>query len=69
MNDDDGTVTGASAEIIPDFEQGKVVTRFLHPETGETVMELVLDPETTRDYAFTLTQASYEVDAHNALHN
>jgi hypothetical protein len=69
MDDDEGTVTGAAAEVIPDFEQGKVVTRFLHPDTGAVVMELVLDPETAREYAFAQTRASYDVDAHNALHN
>lgn len=59
---DDEILAGAAADIFPDHEAGKVVTRFLHPGTGEVVMELHLDAATARDYAFSLTRASYALE-------
>lgn len=61
MNDDEN-IHGAAAEVLADFETSKVVTRFLHPETGQMVMELHLDPDTARDYAFNLTRASIAIE-------
>ena len=55
-------IHGAAAEVLADFETGQVVTRFLHPETGEMVMELHLEPDVARDYAFNLTRASIAVE-------
>ena len=60
--DDEQNIHGAAAEVIADFETSKVVTRFLHPQTGEMVMELHLDPEVARDYAFNLTRASLAIE-------
>lgn len=59
MNED---IEGASAEIFPDLESGKVITRFYDPETDEMVVELHLDPDMARDYAFTLTRASLAIE-------
>lgn len=56
------SITGAAAEVIADFGNGKVVTRFLHPEDGDMVMELHLDPDVAREYAFNLTRASIAVE-------
>lgn len=58
----DESIAGAAAEVIADFATGKVVTLFLHPEDGETVMELHLDPEVAREYALNLTRASIAVE-------
>lgn len=57
-------VSGATAEVFPDFSTGKSVSRFFHPETGEVVVELYLDPETARDYAFNLTRSSIAIEEH-----
>lgn len=62
----DDEYEGAAAEILADYDTGKVVTRFLHPENGELILELDLDPEVAREYAFSLTKASYAIEAHNA---
>lgn len=56
--------SGAYAEVVPDFDTGKTISRFFHPDTGETLMELHLDPEVSRDYAFNLTRASIAVEEH-----
>lgn len=63
MSEED-SIAGAAAEVLADFETGKVVTRFLHPEDGEMVMELHLDPEVSREYAFNLTRASFAIEDH-----
>lgn len=60
------SITGASAEVIADFGADKVVTYFLHPVTGETIMELHLDPEVAREYAFNLTRASIAIEDHDS---
>lgn len=67
MSDDDA-ITGASCEVYPDFETGRVVSRFIHPETGETVMELHLEPDMARDYAFNQTRASIALEEHQKRH-
>jgi hypothetical protein len=58
-------IEGAAAEVLADYENRKTVTRFLHPETGEMVMELHLDPEVAREYAFNLTRCSISVEEHS----
>lgn len=58
----DESIAGAAAEVIADFATGKVVTYFLHPDDGSTVMELHLDPEVAREYAFNLTRASIAIE-------
>lgn len=57
-------VDGADLEIYPDFKTRKVVSRFTHPETGETLMEVHLDPETAREYALEQTRASIALEDH-----
>ena len=59
---DEQNIYGAAAEVLADFETRKVVTRFLHPETGEMVMEVHLAPDVARDLAFTLTKASLAIE-------
>lgn len=61
-------VQGATAEVIPNFETGKVESKFYHPEQGELVVELDLAPEVAREYAFQLTRASIAIEEHNLLH-
>ena len=58
------SIEGAAAEVIADFETKKVVTRFFDTEGGgmEQVMELHLDPEVAREYAFNLTRASLAIE-------
>ena len=68
MSNDDGEISGASCEVIPDFLTGKSISRFLHPETGETVMEIHLDPEVARDYAFQLTRSSIAIEDYQQRH-
>lgn len=58
----DNAFPGCAAEVIAVFEQGKVMTRFLHPETNEMLVELYLDPETAREYALNLTRASIAIE-------
>jgi hypothetical protein len=55
-------IHGAAAEVIADLGTGKVVTRFFHPDTGETVLELHLDPDVSRDYALNLSSAAIVVE-------
>lgn len=59
MND---AFPGCSAEVVADFDSGKVMTRFLHPQTEEMLVELYLDPETAREYALNLTRASIAIE-------
>lgn len=61
---EEDSVYGAAAEVIADFDTGKVVTRFLHPETGGIVMELHLDPEIAREFAYNQTRASIAIEEH-----
>ena len=56
------SITGAAAEVLADFGTGKIITRFLHPDDGAMVMELHLDPEVAREYAFNLTRASIAIE-------
>lgn len=65
---DDEHLYGAAAEILADFDTGKVVARFLHPLTGEMVMEVHLGPDVARDLAFTLTRASIAIEDEAATH-
>jgi hypothetical protein len=65
---DDDSVRGASCEVFPDYETGQVVSRFIHPETGETVMELHLAPDVAREYAFNQTRASIAIEDHQKRH-
>lgn len=58
----DESITGAAAEVIADLENVKVVTRFFDPDDNSMVMELHLDPEMAREYAFNLTRASIAVE-------
>jgi hypothetical protein len=58
---------GAAAEILADFDTGRVVVRFLHPVTGEMVMEVHLAPDVARDLAFTLTKASIAIEVDDAF--
>lgn len=58
-------ITGAEGEIRPDYADGKVETVYRHPETGEVLMTISLDPETAREMAAGLTQVSWLVDEHN----
>src|SRR5690606_5251783 len=55
---EDRSISGATADIVADFGNRKVVTNFLDPSDGSTVMELHLDPEVAREYAFNLTRAA-----------
>lgn len=57
MNEDD-----TAAEIFPDFDTGKVVSRFYHPDTQEIVMEIHVDPDVAREFAFNLTRASVALE-------
>lgn len=60
-------ILGAAAEVLGDFETGKVVLRFLRPdstEDDEAVMEVHLSPDVARDLAFTLTKASTVIEDH-----
>lgn len=68
MSDNDDAIEGASCEVYPDFETNRVVSRFIHPETGETVMELHLEPDVARDYAFNQTRASIALEEHQKRH-
>lgn len=65
---EDREIHGAAAEILADYDTGKVVARFLHPATGETVMEVHLAPDVARDLAFTLTRASIAIEDEAATH-
>jgi hypothetical protein len=58
----DDHINGASAEIFANPDTRKVVTRFYHPHTGATVLELHLDPEQAREYALNLTRASITIE-------
>ena len=62
FHEDEENIHGAAAEVIADFETGKVITRFLHPATGEMVMELHLDPDVSRDYAYNLSRAAIAIE-------
>ena len=53
-------LAGADCEVFPDYETGKVVSRFTHD--GEVVMEIHLDPETARDFAYNQTRASIAIE-------
>lgn len=55
---------GATGEVLADYDNGKVVTRFLDPETGTMAVELHLDPEVAREFAASLTAASIAVEEH-----
>lgn len=55
-------INGAVGEILADYENGKVVTRFHNPENGEMAVELHLDPEAAREFAASLTAASIAVE-------
>ena len=57
-------INGADGAVYADRDNGKVVSRFYDPETGEMVVELHLDPEVARNYAATLTAASIDVEEH-----
>lgn len=62
--EEDEEVTGATAEVFPDLATGRSVSRFYHPDTGETVFELHLAPDVAREYAFNLTRTSIEIEEH-----
>lgn len=66
MDQEQDAISGASCEVYPDFETGRVVSRFIHPETGETVMELHLEPDVAREYAFNQTRASIAIEEHDS---
>lgn len=68
MSEDNDSITGAECEVFPDLTNGRVVSRFLHPETGEVLMELHLEPEVARDYAFNQTRASIALEEHQKRH-
>lgn len=57
-----GEHEGVAAEVIADFETGKVISRYLDPETDEMLVEVHLDPEIAREYAFNLTRASIALE-------
>lgn len=59
-------INGSSGEVLADYANGKVVSRFLDPETGEMVVELHLDPEVAREFAASLTAASISVEEHDS---
>jgi hypothetical protein len=59
---EDRSISGATADIVADFGNRKVVTNFLDPSDGSTVMELHLDPEVAREYAFNLTRAALALE-------
>lgn len=65
---DEDRVDGVNCEVFPDFATGKVVSRFLHPETGETLMEIHLAPETAREHALQQTRASIALEEHQRRH-
>lgn len=56
------SIEGAAADVIADFETKKVITKFLDPADMTTVMELHLDPEVAREYAFSLTRAALAIE-------
>lgn len=56
------TMEGVSAEVFADFATGKVISRFLDPQTGAMLVEAHLDPGMARDYAFNLTRASLALE-------
>lgn len=64
MDQEQNAVNGASCEVFPDFETGRVVSRFTDPETGETVVELHLEPDVAREYALNQTRASIAIEEH-----
>lgn len=55
-------INGATGEVTADHENGKVVTRFTDPETGDTAVELHLGPDDARNMAASLTAASIAVE-------
>lgn len=61
-------VNGAAGEVLADYDTGRVVARFLNPESGEMVVELHLDPEVAREFAANLTAASISVEEHQKRH-
>lgn len=62
MQDESGSIEGAAADVIADFDTGKVITKFLDPKDMTTVMELHLDPSVAREYAFSLTRAALAIE-------
>jgi hypothetical protein len=63
MNDD-SSLEGAACEVFPDFEAGTVVSRFIHPVTGDVMLEVHLPPAVAREYALQSTRASIELEEH-----
>lgn len=61
-------VNGAAGEVLADYDTGRVVARFLNPESGEMVVELHLHPEVAREFAANLTAASISVEEHQKRH-
>ncbi len=61
-------VNGAAGEVLADYDTGRVVARFLNPESGEMVVELHLAPEVAREFAANLTSASISVEEHQKRH-
>lgn len=61
-------VNGAAGEVLADYDTGRVVARFLNPESGEMVVELHLHPEVAREFAANLTAASISVEEHQERH-
>lgn len=59
---DGSTFEGAAADVIADFETKKVITRFLDPADMSALMELHLDPEVAREFAFSLTRAALAIE-------
>lgn len=53
---------GSHGEVLANYDTGKVVGRFMDPETGAMVVELHLDPEIAREFAASLTAASIAVE-------
>lgn len=68
VSSEDGSIEGAACEVFPDFQNNRVVSRFLHPQTGEVVMELHLEPDVARDYAFESTRASIALEEYQKRH-
>lgn len=57
-----GPVRGVTAEVHADFDTGEVVTRYLDRNTGEPIMEVRLDPTTSREYALNLSMAAITIE-------
>lgn len=53
---------GSNCEIFPDHETGRVIARFLDPDTGKVQIQLEFLPETAREMAFSLTRASIPLE-------